>query len=164
MEPQGLILDYDDAARLSGQLKQVGATVVLTNGCFDLIHRGHVDYLRQARALGDFLFVGLNDDAMVRQLKGPGRPILDETDRAFMLAELRSVDAVVLFHEPTAERLVQLIKPDIYAKGGDWGPGQKTPPEVIVVEQQGGRVVYLPYVSGRSTSEILEQVRRGVGD
>jgi rfaE bifunctional protein nucleotidyltransferase chain/domain len=133
--------------------------VVFTNGCFDLLHRGHVDYLQRARTLGDALVVGLNGDGSVRQLKGPGRPILPETDRAIVLAALRAVDAVVIFHEPTAEGLVAAIQPAIYVKGGDWGPGQRTPPEAAVVLSYGGHVRFIPYLPGRSTSEIIAQVR-----
>lgn len=155
------ILDRTAAAALAQELRAAGRAVVFTNGCFDLLHRGHVDYLRRARALGDFLFVGLNSDASVRQIKGPGRPILAEAERAAVLAGLRSVDALVIFGEATAEALAAAIRPDVYVKGGDWGAGQRTPPEAAVVQSYGGRVVYLPYLAGRSTSEIIAQIRRG---
>ncbi len=155
----GVVLGQAEATAWAAQLRAAGRSVVFTNGCFDLLHRGHVDYLQRARALGDALVVGLNGDGSVRQLKGPGRPILPETDRAIVLAALRAVDAVVIFHEPTAEGLVAAIQPAIYVKGGDWGPGQRTPPEAAVVLSYGGHVRFIPYLPGRSTSEIIAQVR-----
>lgn len=155
----GAVLGQAEAAAWAAQLRAAGKAVVFTNGCFDLLHRGHVDYLQRARALGDALVVGLNGDGSVRQLKGPGRPILPEADRATVLAALRAVDAVVIFHESTAERLVAAIQPEIYVKGGDWGPGQRTPPEVAVVLSYGGHVQFIPYLPGRSTSEIIAQIR-----
>lgn len=162
-----LILSLADAAALAATLRSQGATVVATNGCFDLLHRGHVDYLSRARALGDALFVGLNGDESVRRLKGAGRPVVPEADRAAVLAALRAVDVVVIFHELTAERLMAAIRPDIYVKGGDWGPAgaaagvdRKAPPEAAVVEGYGGRVVYLPYLSGRSTTDLMQRIMR----
>ncbi len=156
----GKVLDRDAAAAWAAGLRAAGQAVVFTNGCFDLLHRGHVDYLQRARGLGDALVVGLNGDASVRRLKGPGRPILPEADRAAVLAALRAVDAVVIFHETTAEALVAAIQPAIYVKGGDWGAEQRIPPEAAVVLSYGGRVQYLPYLPGRSTSEIVAQIRR----
>lgn len=155
----GLVLDGDDIALVAAELRAAGQTVVFTNGCFDLLHGGHVNYLQRAKALGDVLIVGLNGDDSVRQLKGPDRPILPEADRALVLAALRAVDVVVIFPELTAERLVDRIRPDVYVKGGDWGAGQKMAPEVRVVEAYGGQVVYLPYLPGRSTSEIITKIR-----
>lgn len=155
----GRVVEQDEAAAWAAQLRAAGKTVVFTNGCFDLLHRGHVDYLQRARALGDVLLVGLNGDGSVRQLKGPGRPILPEDDRAVVLAALRAVDAVVIFHQPTAEALAAAIQPAIYVKGGDWAAGQRTPPEAAVVLSYGGRVQFIPYLPGRSTSEIVAQIR-----
>lgn len=155
----GLVLDSSDAAAVAAELRATGRSLVFTNGCFDLLHGGHVDYLRRAKALGDILVVGLNGDDSVRQLKGPDRPILPEADRALVLAALRAVDFVVIFPELTAEALVAAIRPDIYVKGGDWGAGHKTAPEVRIVEGYGGRVVYLPYLPGKSTSEIITKIR-----
>jgi len=155
----GRVLTWQDAATLAESLHTSGQVVVFTNGCFDLLHRGHVDTLQRARQLGDFLVVGLNGDQSVRRLKGPGRPILPETDRAEVLAALRAVDAVVIFAEDTAERLVAALRPDIYVKGGDWQTGERRPPEAAVVESYGGRVQYIPYLPGRSTSEIVAQIR-----
>ncbi len=155
----GQVLDRATAAAWAAAARTVGRTVVFTNGCFDLLHRGHVDYLQRARDLGDALVVGVNGDHSVRQLKGPGRPILPEDDRAAVLAALRAVDVVVIFHQPTAEALVAAIQPAVYVKGGDWGPGQRTPPEAAVVFSYGGRVQFIPYLPGRSTSEIVAQIR-----
>lgn len=155
----GQVLDQAAAAAWAAQARAAGRTVVFTNGCFDLLHRGHVDYLQRARDLGDALVVGLNGDVSVRQLKGSGRPILPEDDRAVVLAALRAVDVVVIFHQPTAEALVAAIQPAIYVKGGDWGSGQRTPPEAAVVLSYGGRVQYIPYLPERSTSEIVAQIR-----
>jgi rfaE bifunctional protein nucleotidyltransferase chain/domain len=155
----GQVLDQDAAAAWAAELSAAGRAVVFTNGCFDLLHRGHVDYLQRARSLGDALVVGLNGDASVRRLKGSGRPILPEADRAAVLAALRAVDAVVIFHETTAEALAAAIRPALYVKGGDWGGAARTPPEAAVVQGYGGRVEYIPYLPGRSTSEIVAQIR-----
>lgn len=155
----GRVLTPEEAAVAADELRAAGRLMVFTNGCFDLLHRGHVDYLRRARQLGDYLIVGLNSDESVRRLKGPGRPILPQSDRAEVLIALRAVDVVVVFSEDTAERLVKAIRPDIYVKGGDWQIGSRRPPEAAVVESYGGRVQYLSYLPGRSTSEIVAQVR-----
>lgn len=155
----GQVMDQAEAAAWAAGLRAAGRAVVFTNGCFDLLHRGHVDYLQRARALGDALAVGLNGDASVRLLKGPGRPILPEADRAAVLAALRAVDAVVIFQEPTAEALAAALRPAIYVKGGDWGDAARVPPEAAVVLGDGGRVQYIPYLPGRSTSEIVAQIR-----
>lgn len=158
-ELAGRALTMEQAAALAEELRSAGKLVAFTNGCFDLLHRGHVDYLQRVRGLADFLFVGLNGDGSVRRLKGPGRPILPETDRAEVLIALRAVDAVVIFSDDTAESLVQAIRPDIYVKGGDWQTGSRRPPEAAVVASYGGRVEYIPYLPGRSTSEIVAQIR-----
>ena len=159
VETSGYQLTLDEAAVWAAAQRAAGQVLVFTNGCFDLLHRGHVDYLQRARALGDALVVGLNSDASVRGLKGAGRPILPEQERAAVLAALRAVDVVVLFAEPTAEALVAAIRPQLYVKGGDWGPAHHTPPEAAVVQAYGGRVHYLPYLPGRSTSQIVAQIR-----
>ena len=155
----GRVMTPEEAAVAADELRASGRLIVFTNGCFDLLHRGHVDYLRRARQLGDFLIVGLNGDESVRRLKGPGRPILPQSDRAEVLIALRPVDAVVVFSEDTAERLVRAICPAVYVKGGDWQTGARRPPEAAVVESYGGRVQYIPYLPGRSTSEIVAQIR-----
>ncbi len=132
-----------------------------TNGCFDLIHPGHVQYLEEARALGDFLVVGLNSDASVARLKGPGRPLQDEAARAAVLLGLRSVDAVVRFDEDTPLELICALQPDVLVKGGDY-----TPEAVIgreFVEGRGGRLVLIPFLPGHSTSRIEQRIRTGRG-
>lgn len=132
-----------------------------TNGCFDLIHPGHVQYLEDARALGDFLVVGLNSDASVARLKGPSRPLQDEAARARVLLGLRSVDAVVRFEEDTPFELITALQPDILTKGGDY-----TPDTVVgrdVVETRGGRLVLIPFLPGHSTSAIVARIKSGRG-
>jgi D-beta-D-heptose 7-phosphate kinase/D-beta-D-heptose 1-phosphate adenosyltransferase len=132
--------------------------VVLTNGFFDLLHVGHARYLQAARAMGDVLVVGVNGDASARAIK-PGRPVVPESERAELLAALGCVDVVVVFNEPTAGNLVSALQPDVYVKGGDWGPGKRVPPEAAIVEQFGGRVAYLPYVPEHSTTALIAQIR-----
>jgi rfaE bifunctional protein nucleotidyltransferase chain/domain len=132
--------------------------LVFTNGCFDLLHRGHVEYLFAARALGDALVVALNTDDSVRRLKGPGRPVMSELDRAIVLAGLACVDAVTFFEEDTPHDLIAALLPDVLVKGGDY----KTADIVgrAEVEAAGGRVVVLPYLAGRSTTEILQRIEQ----
>ena len=136
-------------------------TLCFTNGCFDLIHPGHVQYLADARAQGDFLVVGLNSDASVARLKGPGRPLQDEAARAAVLLGLRSVDAVVRFDEDTPLELIQALRPDVLVKGGDYTP------ETVVgrdfVEAQGGRLILIPFLPGHSTSKIEARILSGRG-
>jgi len=151
------ILTLEEAILRFGHEKRNGRRIVFTNGCFDLLHPGHIGSLEQARALGDALIVGLNSDASVRQLKGAGRPVLPERERAEILAGLESVDAVVIFDEPTPREVIARLLPDVLVKGGDW-PGDR-----IVgreeVEAAGGRVVSVPVVAGYSTTEILRKIR-----
>ena len=151
--PREHIKDACDAAR------EKGATVVFTNGCFDVLHAGHVRYLTKARAMGDFLVIGLNSDASVRRLKGNGRPINTEDDRAEVLDALRAVDAVTIFGEPTAEALIEIVRPDVYVKGGDYT--LETLPEAKIVKEYGGRVEFVPFVEGRSTTNVIERIRSG---
>lgn len=132
--------------------------VVFTNGCFDILHVGHVRYLKDARALGDVLVVGLNSDASVKRLKGPQRPVTTEDERAEMLASLGAVDYVVQFEEDTPLSLIEKVAPDVLVKGGDW------PPEKIVgssfVLARGGHVQSLPFHPGKSTTNILERIQK----
>jgi rfaE bifunctional protein nucleotidyltransferase chain/domain len=131
--------------------------LVFTNGCFDILHRGHVEYLHRARALGDALVVGVNTDASVENLKGPGRPVVPQDDRALVLAGLQSVDAVTLFHEDTPETLIATLLPDILVKGGDYALDQIVGREAV--ESAGGEVRVIPFIRGRSTTDLLQQIR-----
>ena len=149
-------------ARAKLELWRAGdARVVFTNGVFDLLHRGHAEYLEDARALGDRLVVGVNTDASVRRLKGPSRPIVGEQDRAALVRALSCVDLVVLFDDDTPQRLIEAVKPDVLVKGADYTP------EAIVgrefVESRGGLVTTIPLREGLSTSEIVKRIREGKG-
>jgi rfaE bifunctional protein nucleotidyltransferase chain/domain len=140
--------------------REQGRRLVVTNGCFDLLHPGHVTYLAAARALGDRLLVGLNSDAAVRELKGPERPVNCAADRATVLAALASVDAVSIFHEKSAADFLALAQPDIYVKGGDYTLATINQNERRVVEAAGGQIVILPLVPGKSTTNILAKIAR----
>jgi D-beta-D-heptose 7-phosphate kinase/D-beta-D-heptose 1-phosphate adenosyltransferase len=150
-----------DAERLATRLalhRAQGRRIVFTNGCFDLLHRGHITYLNQAKTLGEVLVVGVNSDASVRRLKGPRRPILPLEDRMQVLSALSCVDYIVPFEEDTPERLIRLLRPDVFVKGGDYR--RETLPEAPLVEAQGGVVKILPYLLDRSTSGIIERIRQ----
>jgi rfaE bifunctional protein nucleotidyltransferase chain/domain len=153
----GDVLDLPAAAERCERLRADGGTLVLTNGCFDLLHVGHVRSLRAARALGDALLVAVNGDASVRALKGAGRPVVPAAERAEVLAALACVDGVTVFDEPTAAAVVRRLRPDIYVKGGDYA-GRELP-EARIVESYGGSVVLLPYVAAAGTSALLRRVR-----
>jgi rfaE bifunctional protein nucleotidyltransferase chain/domain len=141
-------------------LRQSGRQLVVTNGCFDLLHAGHVDYLEAARARGDALLIGLNGDASVRELKGPTRPITPEEDRARILAALGCVDAVCIFPEVRAVRFLTAAAPDLYVKGGDYTLETLNQDERRAVESQGGKIVFQPFLPGRSTTGILAKIQR----
>lgn len=161
----GLLLDRAEAIRLADDLRSRGRRLVFTNGVFDLLHAGHIAYLAAARDLGDVLLVGLNSDQSTRLLKGPGRPLVPETDRAVVLLALRAVDGVVVFDEPTAGPLIRALRPDIYVKGGDYSlseSGAGTPlPEEPDVRACGGEITLIAYRQGYSTSELLARIRSG---
>lgn len=144
------------AARFAAYRRQ-GLRVVFTNGCFDILHRGHIAYLNRAKALGDILVVGVNADASVRRLKGPGRPINTLEDRVQVLAALSCIDHIVAFEADTPHDLIRLVQPDVFVKGGDYR--RETLPEAGLVEQLGGEVVILPYLEDRSTTSIIERIR-----
>lgn len=131
--------------------------VVFTNGCFDLVHRGHVDYLSRARDLGDLLILGLNSDSSVRRLKGPSRPIVDEKSRALLLAAFQFIDYVVLFEEDTPYELIKAAQPDILVKGGDYRPEDIVGYDIV--KQRGGQVVTIDFVPGFSTTNIVEKLQ-----
>lgn len=144
--------------KFAEDVRAVGGTVVFTNGVFDLLHPGHVRYLREARALGDALIVAVNSDSSVRANKGPGRPINPERERAEVLLALESVDAAVIFDEETPQAIISAVKPDVLVKGADWGPD-----DIVgraVVEAHGGRVVRIELAPGFSTTALIDKVRR----
>jgi|SRR6185295_197525 len=151
------ILDKQALLDAHAKMKRAGKRLVFTNGCFDLIHAGHVRYLTQARALGDALVVALNSDRSVRALKGDGRPIMNEQERAEVIAALEAVNYVIVFDEETPRELIAALLPDVLVKGGDWPLNQIVGREEV--EAAGGRVLSLPYVEGSSTTEIIERIK-----
>lgn len=153
----GQVIKSDRLLEVINKLKSQNKTIVTTNGCFDILHVGHVRYLNQAKMLGDVLIVGLNTDKSVQKLKGPSRPINNENDRAEVMANLISVDYVVLFDEENAITLLDKIKPDIYVKGGDYDLDKL--PETNIVQTNGGRIVFIPFVDGKSTTNIIKKIK-----
>ena len=151
----------ENLARTLAAKHLYGHEIVFTNGCFDLLHPGHIRYLAQARDLGDFLIIGLNSDDSVSRLKGPERPIQPETVRAEMLAALHVVDAVVIFNEDTPLELITALKPDILVKGGDYTP--ETVVGADVVTAHGGRVEIIKFETGYSTTDLISKIRDGQG-
>ena len=154
------IVDAEAAVEATRARRRRGERLVFTNGCFDILHPGHVRYLEQARELGEMLLVGLNSDGSVRGLKGPDRPILAQEERATVLAALESVDYVVVFGEETPLRLIQQVVPDVLVKGGDWDVAQIVGRDVV--ETAGGRVLSIPFVAGHSTTGIIERIEQRV--
>lgn len=154
----GMVLTRDNLVELRQQLRKSAQRVVFTNGCFDILHRGHVDYLAKARALGDILIVGVNTDASVRRLKGDSRPIVQEDDRAAVLAALGCVDYVCLFDEETPYELIRALVPDILVKGSDWSIGDIVGKDIV--EAAGGAVHTIEFLPDRSTSSIIQKIIR----
>lgn len=152
------VLSLHEAILRFGREKRNGRQVVFTNGCFDLLHPGHIETLEKARSLGDALIVGVNSDRSVREMKGAGRPIMPERERAELLAALECVDAVVIFDEPTPREIVAALLPDVLVKGGDWASDRIIGREEV--EAAGGRVVSVPVVAGFSTSAMIEKIRK----
>lgn len=146
----------EDLQALLAKLRQEGKTIVTTNGCFDILHVGHVRYLEETKKLGDVLIVALNSDASVRRLKGEGRPINNENDRAEVLNALKSVDYVVLFDEDSPMQLLAEIKPDVHTKGADYTV--ETLPEAKVILENGGRVEFIKFVEGKSTTSTIAKI------
>ncbi|MEY2408567.1 MAG: D-glycero-beta-D-manno-heptose 1-phosphate adenylyltransferase [Verrucomicrobiota bacterium] len=158
MNSAGKIFSLEALLEWRASLRPSHKKLVVTNGCFDILHRGHVTYLEAARTQGDVLLVGVNADASVRELKGPDRPLNCEEDRCAVLAALACVDAVCIFREPTALSFLERVGPDLYAKGGDYTIETINQEERRLVERQGGRVVVLPGVPGRSTTALLKKI------
>jgi rfaE bifunctional protein nucleotidyltransferase chain/domain len=153
------LLTRADLGQRCQALRQAGKRIVFTNGCFDLLHPGHVLYLDEARSLGDLLVVGLNSDRSVRGLKGSTRPYLNQTARALLLLALRSVDLVSIFEEPTPLELIRVVRPDILVKGGDYRPEEVVGREVV--EPYGGSVRIVPFHPGFSSSGLIQRIREG---
>ncbi|OGR67672.1 MAG: hypothetical protein A2081_01010 [Elusimicrobia bacterium GWC2_61_19] len=154
MNTSGKIISLKKAAALRAALKRGGRKAVFTNGCFDLLHAGHIASLEKARSMGDFLFLGLNSDASVRRLKGPARPFNKAPDRARVLAALAAVDAVVVFSEDTPLELIKTLRPDVLAKGADYTNG------TVVGAEFAGRVALIPLLKGRSTTALAKKLGR----
>jgi D-beta-D-heptose 7-phosphate kinase/D-beta-D-heptose 1-phosphate adenosyltransferase len=152
------IVDRANVVARVAEARHAGKRIVFTNGCFDLMHVGHVRYLAAARAAGDLLVVGVNDDASVRRLKGPERPLVSEVARAEVVAALAAVDYVTIFGEDTPAEVIAALVPDVLVKGADWAPEQVVGREVV--EAHGGRVLLVPVVEGFSTTALLEHLRR----
>ena len=151
-----MILDILELSSIVNTLKQDGKRIVFTNGCFDIIHVGHVRYLKEARELGDVLVVGLNSDISVRTIKGSNRPIVPQGERAEVLSSLKYVDYVVIFGEPDPYNTIAAIKPDVLVKGGDWGIDKIIGRDIV--ESYGGKVCTLPFIEGASSSGIIEDI------
>lgn len=158
--PGEKIMTADTAYEWRKGLRNHGTCLVFTNGCFDLLHRGHVEYLFQARRVGGALMVAVNSDASIRRIKGPDRPIIEQQDRVFMLASLEAVDAVVVFEEDTALQTIAAIQPDIYVKGGDYTADTINQQERRLVQSMGCRIVLVPEVQGFSTTALVGRIRR----
>ena len=152
-----MLIDRMKISEIVTSLKAKGKRIVFTNGCFDILHVGHVRYLNEAKALGDILILGLNSDSSVKSLKGSNRPINNESDRAEVLSALKAIDYVVIFDEKTAENIVGEVKPDIYAKGGDYSID--TLPEAKIVAEHGGKTVLLQLVDGKSSTNIINKCK-----
>jgi len=140
-------------------MRSAGRRVVLTNGVFDLLHTGHLFYLRQARALGDALIIALNSDASVRALKGPLRPVQTEEQRAYALGALECIDAVVIFREPRLTGEIRVLRPDVYCKAGDYTLEKLNPEERAALEEVGARIAFLPFLPGFSTTQLIGRIK-----
>ena len=156
---EGRLVDAGTLAQVRDEMEAAGQRLVFTNGCFDLLHAGHVRYLRQARGLGEALAVGLNSDRSVRELKGEGRPVNAEEDRAEVLAALGCVDYVVIFDGKRATDVLSTVRPHLYAKGGDYTPDSLDPEERAALDKAGTEIRILPLVPGRSTTSTLGRIR-----
>ena len=152
------IFALSDLKIQSDKWKQDGDKIVFTNGCFDLVHRGHVEVLANTADLGDRLIIGLNSDVSIQKIKGKNRPIIDENSRAILLASLQFVDAIVLFSEDTPKQLIETIVPNVLAKGGDYKVEEIAGHEVVL--QNGGEVILVPFIDGFSTTNIVDKIKQ----
>ncbi len=158
-DPAGDLLSLEEACRWREELRGAGKKLVVTNGCFDLMHRGHAAYLRDARNVGDALLVLVNSDDSVRKLKGPERPLVSERDRAFLLCSLKFVDRAVIFDSPRCDRELAALAPDFYVKGGDYSVEKLDPAERAALLGAGTKIVFKPFLPGLSTSSLVEKIR-----
>lgn len=155
MSKEKIIL-FDSISSLAENLKGAGKKVVFTNGCFDIIHSGHISYLYKAKNLGDVLIIGLNSDSSIKRIKGEKRPILPQNERAYILSALEMVDFVVMFEEDTPYELIKRVRPDVLVKGGDWDIENIVGKDIV--ESYGGKVLNIPFVEGKSTTNIIERI------
>jgi rfaE bifunctional protein nucleotidyltransferase chain/domain len=155
------IQNQDELVKKIEYLKVARRVIVFTNGCFDIIHPGHVTYLEKAKKLGDILVLGVNSDVSVKKIKGNNRPILNESERTIILSRLEMVDFVCLFNDDTPYRLIAAIKPDVLVKGGDWAVNNIVGKDIV--EKHGGKVVNIPYIEGSSTTNIIERIIKSYG-
>lgn len=153
------IVPLEELAQRAGELRGANKTIVATNGCFDLLHLGHIRYLQAARARGDVLTVGINGDESVRQLKGPGRPLNDENARAEVLAALECVDLISVFPEVRATRFIEAVSPAVYVKGGDYTSDTLDKEERAALNKIGAKIDIIPFIADYSTSRLIEQLR-----
>ncbi len=156
-KPPKKIVEQEELKRIVEELKSEKKKIVFTNGCFDILHLGHIRFLKQAKALGDILIVGVNSDRSVKKLKGPGRPIFSQAERTEILATLVPVDYITIFFEETPLQIIEKILPDVLVKGGDWGVDEIVGKETV--EKNGGEVVSLPLLEGQSTSRIIQRIK-----
>ncbi|ROL60130.1 D-glycero-beta-D-manno-heptose 1-phosphate adenylyltransferase [Bacteroidetes/Chlorobi group bacterium MS-B_bin-24] len=152
-----MIVDFNEIEKICNSLREQNKKIVFTNGCFDILHRGHIEYLTKAKEFGDVLIVGLNSDTSVQRLKGKDRPINSESDRARILDALKPVDYVVIFEEDTPLHLIQMVKPDVLVKGGDYKVEEIVGSEFVM--SYGGKVEIIPFVEGKSTTKIIQKIK-----
>ncbi len=152
------LVSRKEIVKIVQKLKSEGKKIVFTNGCFDILHAGHVRYLNKARKLGNILIVGLNSDSSIKKIKGKNRPVNNQHDRVEVLSALESVDYIVIFNEETPENIIKLILPDILVKGSDWKGRDVAGADIV--RKNGGRVSFVPVLPGRSTSGIIEKIRQ----
>ena len=161
-DPASALLTLDEAVALRAELKKQNRTLVITNGCFDLLHMGHASYLYEAAKQGDELWVLINSDSSVSALKGPTRPLVSEKDRAYLLGALASVSRVIVFDSPRCDRELAALEPDVYVKAGDYTLEKLDPSERAALENANAKIVFMPFIDGFSTTNIVEKIRKSL--